>query len=145
MGTKKGREFEKETSRLGLYGRRIARSGAYGTTDGYPQMVGDVQYRFPWMDGEVIAIECKHGYSEKGQERKSMRIERAWFDKHEKQTRALDLLPAWAMKFKFTTENGMSKFFIIPFSTARVIMKHMEDVYLELEELRQEKYERNRT
>lgn len=136
--TKRGYQFERETAALGgQYGKRIPRSGGYGT-EGFVGMVGDVQFKFPWLDKRVISIECKHGYSDKGQERKSMRIDRAWFEKHMKQSKMAGFLPVWAMKFKSTQENGMSKFLMIPFSTMKEIIKEMENVYSELEELRNE-------
>lgn len=135
---KRGYQFERETASLaGENGKRMPRSGGYGT-EGFIGMVGDVHFKFPWMNKRVISIECKHGYSDKGQERKSMRIERAWFDKHMKQTKMADFLPAWAMKFKATHENGMSKFVMIPFSTMKEIIKEMDNVYSELQEFRNE-------
>jgi len=136
--TKRGYQFERETAALGgEHGKRMPRSGGYGT-EGFVGMVGDVQFKFPWLNKRVISIECKHGYSDKGQERKSMRIDRVWFEKHLKQTKMADLLPAWAMKFKGTKENGMSKFIMIPFSTMKEIIKEMENVYSELQEFRNE-------
>lgn len=136
--TKRGYQFERETAALaGEHGKRIPRSGGYGT-EGFVGMVGDVQFKFPWMRKKVISIECKHGYSDAGQQRKSMRIERAWFDKHMNQTKMADFLPAWAMKFKATSENGMSKFVLIPFSTMKEIINEMDNVYSELQELKDE-------
>lgn len=137
--SKKGKVFERETAALaGDYGRRIERSGAIGTGSGIGQLAGDVRWMFPWFD-EEIHLECKHGYSDKGQERKSMRIDREWFDKHLAQSKAFGFYPAWAMKFKFTSENGMSKFVVIPFSTMKRLIEEMKNVYLQLEELREEK------
>lgn len=141
---KRGYAFERETAALGgEYGKRVPRSGGYGT-EGYLGMVGDVLFKFPWMNRRVISIECKHGYSDKGQERKSMRIDRAWFDKHMKQAKMAEFLPAWAMKFKATSENGMSKFVLIPFSTMEEIIKQMDNTYLELQELRNEQEKRGK-
>ncbi|MFA7101454.1 MAG: hypothetical protein WC196_07005 [Bacilli bacterium] len=142
MAVKKGKAFERETAAIaGKYGKVIPKSGAYGTTDGIPQMAGDVRWMLPWFDSE-IHLECKHGYSDKGQERKSMRIERQWFDKHLKQAKALNFHPAFAFKFKFTHENGMSKFVCFPFSTMEKLITQMENMYLELEELRNEQKKR---
>lgn len=136
--TKRGYQFERETAALaGEHGKRIPRSGGYGT-EGFVGMVGDVHFKFPWMRKKTISIECKHGYSDAGQQRKSMRIERAWFDKHINQTKMADFLPAWAMKFKATSENGISKFILIPFSTMKEIIYEMENVYSELQELKDE-------
>jgi len=142
--TKRGYQFERETAALaGEHGKRMPRSGGYGT-EGFVTMCGDVQFKFPWMSGKVISIECKHGYSDKGQERKSMRIDRAWFEKHMKQSKMGDFLPAWAMKFRSTHENGMSKFVMVPFSTMKEIINEMENVYSELQELRDEQKKRKK-
>jgi len=139
MGKRKGYAFEKETEALGgEYGKRLYKSGAVGTITGHAVLVGDVQWNFPWMR-DIISIECKHGYGTSSKEnQKYMTIHREWFDKHIAQTKAADLLPAWAMKFKFTAENGMSKFVVIPFSTMKEIIRQMENVYLELQELKNE-------
>ena len=138
MGVKKGKVFERETAALaGEYGKRIERSGAIGTTEGISQMAGDVRWRLPWLDSE-IHLECKHGYSDKGQERKSMRLDRAWFDKHMEQAKALDFYPAFAFKFKFTQQNGMSKMVVIPFPVMERVLSTVNNMHKEIEELQRE-------
>jgi len=144
MAIRKGKVFESETAALAgvspkgvPYGKRVAKSGALGTTDGIPQLAGDARWMLPWLDSE-IHLECKHGYSDKGQERKSMRIEREWFDKHMKQAKALDFYPAFAFKFKFTTQNGMSKMILIPFPVMERILSIVNNMHIELEDLKRE-------
>jgi len=145
MAKRKGDEFERETTVLagkntsGIpYGKKTPKSGAYGTVMGVQVMAGDTQWRFPWLN-DIISIECKHGYqADYKADQKSMTIKKEWFDKHLEQCKSMDLLPAWSMKFKFTTENGMSKFLVIPFKTARSIIDQMDNLYIEMEELREE-------
>ena len=143
--TRKGYHFEKETEALaGKYGRRVPMSGAVGA--GIPQLSGDVIWNFPWMGNEVITVECKHGYGDESKaEQKSFRIHREWFDRHNKVAKSADLLPVWAMKFKGVQENGMSKFVLIPFPVMERILKHMENIHLELEEVKSEQAKRNKT
>jgi len=144
VAVKKGKVFERETAALAgvspkgkIYGRRIERSGAIGTAEGISELAGDVRWMLPWLDSE-IHLECKHGYSDKGQERKSMRIERKWFDKHITQAKSLDFYPAFAFKFKFTQQNGMSKMVVIPFPVMERVLREANNVYEELEELKRE-------
>lgn len=141
---RKGYPFEKETEALaGEYGKRCYKSGSIGSTEGISVLVGDVQWKFPWFR-DVISVECKHGYDDKP-DQKTFRIYREWFDKHLKQAKAAGLLPMWAMKFKGTSENGMSKFVLIPFSTMQEMIKQMDDVYQELQELKDEQKKHNKT
>lgn len=138
MAVKKGKDFERETAALaGDRGQRIPSSGAIGTVWGVPQLAGDVRWKLLWLDSE-IHIECKHGYSDKGQERKSMRIEREWFDKHMAQAKALDFYPVFAFKFKFTQQNGMSKMVVIPFPVMERVLSAANNLYEELEETKRE-------
>ena len=138
MAIKKGKVFERETAALaGEHGQRIPSSGAIGTTWGVSQLAGDVRWKLPWLDSE-IHLECKHGYSDKGQERKSMRIEREWFDKHMAQAEALDFYPAFAFKFKFTQQNGMSKMILIPFPVMERVLSTVNNMHEEIEELKRE-------
>lgn len=152
----KGKPFERETAGLaGKYGERIPMSGSI---KGIPQLSGDVRWKFPWFDDE-IHLECKHGYGRgradkfcptcgrelddkararipKGQ--KSMTIYREWFDKHLEQAKQYGFYPVFSMKFKFTSENGLSSFIMIPFPVAKELMRQMENLWLELQELRDE-------
>jgi len=144
MSIQKGKVFEKETAALAgvspqgnPYGKRIQKSGAIGTTEGISALAGDARWILPWLDSEVH-VECKHGYSDKGQEKKSMRIEREWFDKHMTQAKALEFYPAFAFKFKFTQQNGMSKMVVIPFPVMERILHAANNVYEELEEKKRE-------
>jgi len=138
MAVQKGKVFERETAALaGEYGKRIERSGAIGTVEGISQMAGDVRWRVPWLDSE-IHVECKHGYSDKGQERKSMRLEREWFTKHMTQAKALDFYPVFAFKFKFTQQNGMSKMIVIPFPVMERVLSTVNNMHKEIEELQRE-------
>lgn len=138
MAVKKGKVFERETAALaGDYGQRIPSSGAIGTTWGVSQLAGDVRWKLPWLDSE-IHVECKHGYSDKGQERKSMRIEREWFDKHMTQAEAMDFYPVFAFKFKFTQQNGMSKMIVIPFPVMERVLGTVNNMHKEIEELKRE-------
>lgn len=139
MTKAKGQEFEEETASLaGKRGRRIPRSGGYGTVTGIAKLSGDARWDLPWLSSS-INLECKHGYSGEPGTGKSMTIKREWFDKHLAQAKAGGFIPMFAMKFKFTTEDGMSKFILIPFSAMKKIIKQMDDTYLELEELREYK------
>jgi hypothetical protein len=141
---RKGYPFEKETEALaGKYGKRCYKSGGVGSVTGIAALVGDVIWKFPWLR-DRITVECKHGYDDKP-DQKTFRIYREWFDKHMKQAKAADLLPIWAMKFKGTSENGMSKFVLIPFSTMGEIIKQMDNVYQELQELKNEQTKCNKT
>lgn len=143
MVVKKGKVFERETAALagvsskGIpHGQRIPSSGAIGTTYGVPQLAGDARWFVKDWLGSDIHIECKHGYSDKGQERKSMRIEREWFDKHMTQAKAFDFYPAFAFKFKFTQQNGMSKMILFPFPVMERILSSvfsMNERIIELE------------
>jgi hypothetical protein len=148
MAFKKGKAFEKETAEVaGKYGKRIPSSGAFGTTMGERALAGDVKWVFPWSmgGGKEVHIECKHGYDRSKKEQKSMTIYREWFDKHLTQAKALDFVPMFAFKFKFTQQNGMSKFVLIPFPVMEKLIKDMENMYLELEELRNEQAKRKAT
>jgi hypothetical protein len=139
MAYKKGREFEKETAELaGKYGRRIMKSGAVGTMFGIDRLSGDVHWNLPWFS-KVLAGECKHGYGKPNEkaDAKSMTIKKEWFEKHMTQARALGLYPFFSMKFKFTQENGMSKFILIPHSTMKQLLNEMECMWQELQELRE--------
>ncbi len=101
MAQQKGKQFERETAALAgqssdgtkIYGRRVYRSGGIGTELGIAALSGDARWTLPWLNSEVH-LECKHGYSDKGQERKSMRIERTWFDKLFRDAKQFDFLPA---------------------------------------------------
>ena len=144
MSIQKGKVFEKETAALAgvsskgvPYGKRIQKSGAIGTTEGISALAGDARWILPWLDSE-LHLECKHGYSDKGQEKKSMRLEREWFDKHMAQAKALDFYPAFAFKFKFTQQNGMSKMVVIPFPVMERVLHAANNVYEELEEKKRE-------
>ena len=64
-----------------------------------------------------------------------MTIYREWFDKHMQQGSNLGFYPVFAMKFKFAKD---SKFIVIPFDTMAKMLKDMEDLWLEVEELREE-------
>ena len=144
MTAQKGKAFERETAALaGERGKRIARSGGYGTELGIPQMVGDAQWRLPWFN-QMIVLECKHGYSPKGGKGKSMTLKREWFEKHLAAAKVHGFYPAFGMKFKFTTEDGISKYILIPFSTMKKLIKENEDMWLELEELRAYKDEQEK-
>jgi len=139
---KSGSDFEREAASLaGKWGRRTPRSGAIGTTEHFSALCGDATWKFPWLKKPII-IEAKHGYGDKNKKVKSIRIQKEWFDKHLKAAKdnlgEFVFYPAFAMKLKFTTENGMSKFMLIPFSTMRRIITDMENTYIELEELRAE-------
>jgi hypothetical protein len=141
MAGRKGKEFERETAALaGKYGKRVPLSGAIGTTWG-SQLAGDAIWKFPWLS-KSINLESKHGYGGKKKEQKSMTIYREWFTKHINQARALGFYPAWAMKFKFTMEDGLSKFVLIPFPVVREIMNEIENLWLEKEELLREQEKR---
>ncbi len=134
MATKKGIEFERETAALaGEYGKRIPKSGAYGTTEAIDKLAGDARWDIPWSS-KSIHLECKHGYSRPGQQAKSMTLYREWFDKLGEQAKRLNFFPAWAMKLKFTSE----KYVLIPFPVMEKMLKDMTDVWKELEELRAE-------
>jgi hypothetical protein len=154
---RKGKEFERETEALaGKRGRRVAYSGMFGTTKGQADNAGDVRWDMPWFNhGKGVQVECKHGYDDtkKGvmcptcgrkldkpiENQKSMTIYREWFDKHMGQGADLGFYPIFAMKFKFAKD---SKFIVIPFGTMSKMLKDMEDMWLELEELRDEQKKR---
>jgi len=141
MSVRKGKAFEKETAELaGKYGKRVRGSGAIGTVDGYRAYVGDAKWYFPFRfgGGNHIHIECKHGYDRSKKEQKSMTIYREWFEKHLAQAKAFDFVPMFAMKFKFTQQNGLSKFMLIPFPVMEQLIKDVENLYLENEELKEE-------
>jgi hypothetical protein len=165
--TKKGQDFERDTAALAgecvvckgtgtlgkercpsckgrkRYGRRIPRSGAYGTMDGFPQLTGDASWDFPWLTKPIV-IECKHGYPAKNQKGKSMILQREWFDKHLESAKNMELLPAFAMKFKFTAEDGISKFIVIPFPVMEKMLKEINNLYLEVKEYREQKERGNK-
>lgn len=143
MAAKKGKVFERETAAVAgvdskgkQLGRRIERSGAIGTTSGIPQLAGDVRWMLPWLDSE-IHLECKHGYDDDPKQ-KSFRIYREWFDKHMIQAKAFDFYPAFAFKFKHTSQNGMSKMVVIPFPVMERILSTANNMYEEMEELKRE-------
>jgi len=139
LAVKKGKEFERETAALaGKRGKRIPMSGSIGTVHGIDKLAGDAIWKLPWLNSN-INIESKHGYGDKNKEVKSIRVQREWFEKHLGQAKALNFYPAFAMKFKFTHEDGLSKFILIPFPTMKQILEEMENLWLELEELRAEK------
>jgi len=157
----KGKDFERETAALaglcsicggsgrlkngfckncrgkGKYGKRIPMSGSVGTMAGEPRLAGDARWDFPWLTKPIV-LECKHGYAAKNKQAKSMVLQREWFDKHLDISKNLELYPAFAMKFKFTKEDGVSKFILIPFPTMEKILKEMENIYLEVQEYREQ-------
>ncbi len=150
MGFRRGKAFERETAALaGKRGKRVPLSGALGTTAGISSLAGDVTWNLPWFNhGRGLQIECKHGYEgAKGtncalcgkkldkpiENTASMTIYRKWFDKHMEQGEDLGFYPIFAMKFKLARD---SKFILIPFTTMEKMLKEMEDVWLELEEFR---------
>jgi len=161
MSGKKGKEFERETADLagicnkcggsgkigkdfcpncrgkGKFGKRILMSGYVGTVEGWDRMAGDAQWRFPWLSKPVV-LECKHGYAAKNQQAKSMVLQREWFEKHLQMAKNFELYPAFAMKFKFTKEDGISKFILIPFPIMEKILTEMENLYLEVQEYREQ-------
>jgi len=138
MAYKKGKAFEKETAELaGKYGKRMTKSGAVGTMEGIDTLVGDVQWRFPWFS-KNLSGECKHGYGRKSGKGKYITLNREWFEKHMTQARAFGLFPFFSMKFKFATEDGMSKFVLIPHSTMRELILEMDNMWQELQVLREE-------
>ena len=143
---RKGKAFERETAAVaGKYGKRIPMSGALGTSFGSKDLAGDVEWKFPWDmgGGKEIHVECKHGYDRtKREDQKSMTIYREWFEKHLTQAKALDFVPMFAMKFKFTQQDGLSKFILVPFPIMEKLIKDMENMYLEIEELRSEQKRR---
>ena len=148
MALKKGKEFEKETAALaGKYGKRIPSSGAFGTTMGEKALAGDAKWVFPFNmgGGNEVHVECKHGYDRSKKEQKSMTIYREWFEKHLNQSKAMDFVPMFAMKFKFTQQNGLSKFVLIPFPVMEKLIQDMENMYLEIEELKNEQAKRKET
>lgn len=127
MSIQKGKEFEKETAALaGKYGKRVARSGAVGTTEGIKELAGDCRWKLPWLDKDMMG-ESKHGYSEPNERAKSMRIQRDWFDKHSEQARALNFYPFWAFKFKWTKD----RYIVIPFDVMEHILNVVNDLYEE--------------
>jgi hypothetical protein len=136
----KGKAFEREAAALTKYGKRVILSGAVGTTQGVKDLTGDAQYKLPWLR-KTIAVECKHGYAD-NKEKKSIRIQQEWFDKHYSQCKNMKLLPIWAMKIKFSYDHSkLNKFFIVPFDVAKEIIDNEENMYIELEELRKYKKE----
>jgi len=127
MATKKGQEFERETADLaGSYGKRVPRSGAYGTTEGITRLAGDCRWDFPWLS-KLMVGECKHGYSRPDARAKSMTLKREWFDKHKEQSKQMEFLPFWAMKLKFTNE----KYLIIPFEVMSTLLEEVNDLYID--------------
>ncbi len=138
MAYKKGKEFEKETAAVaGKYGERIPRSGAIGTMYGISRLSGDAIWKLPWFEKWLVG-ECKHGYSRKNENAKSMTIKREWFEKHMTQAKALDFYPFFSMKFKFTSENGMSKYILISHGTMTHLIKEMNDLWEKYQELLKE-------
>jgi len=138
MGFKKGKQFERETAAIaGKYGMVIPMSGAIGTVTGISDLAGDVRWKFPWFNSN-INVECKHGYDRSKTDQKTMTVYRNWFDKHLKQAKLLNFYPVFAFKFKFTQQNGMSKFVLIPFPIMEKLIHQTENVYLEMLELREE-------
>jgi hypothetical protein len=121
----------------GKYGRRNYKSGGAGTVTGIPELTGDAIWFLPYLSKPIV-IEAKHGYGDKNKKVKSIRIQKEWFDKHLETSKNMELYPAFAMKFKFTSANGMSKFILIPFPTMEKILKDMENLYLEVHELKNE-------
>jgi len=146
--SRKGYQFELKTASLaGKRGKRIPRSGAIGTTEGIGKLCGDARWDLPWLQ-KTVAIECKHGYSKEGERAKSMTIQKEWFDKHLEQSERGNFYPVFAMKLKFAAgKDGLTEYMLIPFPVMQTILKEMENLYLEVEELRdeQKKISRPRT
>ncbi len=145
MGSRRGYQFELETAAIaGKRGRRVPKSGSYGTTNGISKLAGDAIFELPWHS-RTINVECKHGYSREGQKAKSMTLKKEWFDKHFAQSKEMDFYPMFAMKLKFTSENGLSKFFLVPFPVMKRLLEEQENMYQELLELKNEsKADKNR-
>jgi len=143
LGFNRGKDFERETANLvntkeePHRGIRVIMSGAVGTITGNAYYAGDAVWKLPWLNRE-IRIECKHGYDRSKTDAKSMTIFKDWFDKHIEQAKAFNFLPVWAFKFKFTQQNGMSKMVVVPFPVMKEIITQVDNIYLELEELRAE-------
>jgi hypothetical protein len=116
-------------------------SGAIGTITGVSALCGDASWDLPWLS-KSIRLETKHGYGDPKKEVKSIRIQKEWFDKLIEQSEHGNFHPMFAMKFKFTrSDDIMSKFIMIPFPVMSKVLKDMENLWLELEELREYKDE----
>lgn len=138
MAVQKGKQFERECAAIaGERGKRISRSGAIGTMEGIPQMAGDFRWNLPWLSKPIVG-EAKHGYGGS----KSISVKREWFTKIVEQSKSLGFFPVLALKFKFSVSNGTSSCVCIPKDTMEVILKEMEDMYLELCELKNEQAKR---
>lgn len=134
MAIQKGKQFEKDCAALaGKRGKRVPRSGAIGTVEGIPRLAGDFRWDLPWLKKMVIG-EAKHGYGGS----KSISVKKEWFSKIYDQGKNLGFYPVLALKFKFSVHNGMTSCVCIPTDIMETMINDMENIWLELCELRNE-------
>jgi len=130
MAYKKGIQFERDCAKelgLGKYGKRVPLSGSIKDV---AQLAGDFYLTFPWLDRAIIG-EAKHGYT---RAEKSMTLQRDWFEKVAGLAQVHRTYHCVAFKFK----NTNMKYVAFSFEDFQRIMKEMENMYTELEELRDE-------
>lgn len=111
----KGSNWEREFVDLlednikGVHAKRIAGSGAIGTSLGEPLLSGDVVVKFDELPF-TFRIECKTGYGGSTQ----LTLKKEWLDKIRKEAQNTYSIPALAGKF-LGSRSGVKHFIVLDF------------------------------
>jgi len=138
---RKGSDWENQLVKLleenidGCKAKRIAGSGAIGTTLGEPLLTGDVLLGVPGFD-KKFRIEAKVGYGGVTQ----VAVKREWFNKIAEEASNSYSIPALACKFSGSRKaDGIQYFIGLDFSTFCDIINYVNDLRKELDLLYKEK------
>lgn len=92
--------------------KRIAGSGALGTSLGEPLLTGDVSGKVDYFP-KSFRVECKTGYNNSNdKEVKQLTIKKEWLDKITKEAEGTFSFPMLAGKFT-NSRNGVGKFIVL--------------------------------
>jgi len=128
----KGSRWERDFVNLlldnGLHAKRVAGSGALGTTLEEPLLMGDVTARIDGFQRDFI-FECKTGYGGS----KQLTIKREWFDKIKAEALSRYSIPALACKFSGARQAEGTQYFIaFDFDTFLELVRYVDDMEEEL-------------
>jgi hypothetical protein len=136
----KGSTWERDVTELlntkihGAHFKRIAGSGAIGTTMGESLLTGDVTGSIPGIPKKFKA-ECKTGYSNKTDaECKSLAVQKEWLDKIKKEAETAYSYPMFLGKFQ-NVRQGVRYFVAFDFDTFVDMMNYVADLKQELDSL----------
>lgn len=111
--------------------KRIAGSGALGTSLSEPLLQGDVIAEFKGFP-KKFRIECKVGYGGESQ----LTVQRAWLNKIHEEAQNSNSVPLLACKFSNARKSGGIQYFLaIDFDTFCDIINYVDDLKKELDKL----------